>query len=371
MGRWLSACFYVFLLGLWASLGAFAAEIEVMPGKIQGYTPISIKGGITLGDDERFEQIALGEDKAIVFLESPGGLIQPGLQIGKLIKLRGYLTAVPEGSQCASACGLIWLAGSERLVFPGGSVGFHVAYREQDGNVTESGQANALVGAYLSKLGLNFSAIEYVTRAPPSSMIWLTQADADKYGIKAYFVPSNDYSAPAASSEPAPEPSAPSSPAPAEAEGPFTRLEKQDIYGFDLPGKAPDAASAQECEQLCERNGECRAYSFNSRKMKCYLKSGGDRIVWNREVTTGYVKALESSLRKTKLVFFSSTELQGAEFHFVLDSTVEACISLCEDRAQCTGFTFARKQLGRCSLRSGRLKKFPAKNILTGVKTSE
>jgi hypothetical protein len=346
-----------------------AAEIKLLPEKIQGYSPIVIKGEIFLGDDERFENIALQIDKAIVFLESPGGSALAAIKIGKAVRLRQFTTAVPENSDCASACGIIWLGGTDRLVFPGGRVGFHVAFLDSDGKVSESGQANAVVGAYFNQLGLTQSAIEYLTQSPPDSITWLGERESLLLGITAYFVPAR------ANSETQVPPAEPKTTAPAANSNTdanqFVRLEKQDIYGFDLPGNAPDVASATECEQLCAKNAQCMAYSFNARKMKCYLKSGGDRIVWNREVTTGYVKALESNLRKTKLVFFSSTDLKGEEFYFVLDSTVESCITLCEDRAQCTGFTFARKQQGRCSLRSGKLKKTPGKNITTGVKTSE
>jgi hypothetical protein len=364
--RWVSFVLATLTL-VGAASAALAAQIEFLPEKIQGLTPIFISGEIFPGDDEKFENIALQVNKAIVFLESPGGAAVAAIKIGKAIRLSGFTTAVPANRDCASACGIIWLGGTERIVFPRGRVGFHVAFRDDKGQVSESGQANALIGAYFNQLGLTQSAIAYLTEAPPDSVNWLGEREALILGIAAYFVPDKPVNG-APSQKKAAEATAPAPDADANE---FVRLEKQDIYGFDLPGKASDVASASECEQICAKNGQCRAYSFNARKMKCYLKSGGDRIVWNREVTTGYVRALESSLRKTKLVFFSSTDLQGDEFHYVLDSTVEACITLCEDRAQCTGFTFARKHQGRCSLRSGKLKKISAKNIMTGVKTAE
>ena len=40
-----------------------------------------------------------------------------------------------------------------------------------------------LIGAYLSKLGLSYDAIAYMTDAPPDEMRWLTPVDAEKYHI--------------------------------------------------------------------------------------------------------------------------------------------------------------------------------------------
>jgi hypothetical protein len=42
---------------------------------------------------------------------------------------------------------------------------------------------NALVGAYLNKLGLSYGAIVYLTDAPPDDMQWLNPEDAEKAGI--------------------------------------------------------------------------------------------------------------------------------------------------------------------------------------------
>jgi hypothetical protein len=344
-----------------------AAEIFTLPDKIQGFTGIVVKGEIDFGDEERFESIALGVEEGLVLLESDGGRVDPALRIGKAMRLRRYLSAVPFGSRCASACGLIWLAGKERLVFPGGTVGFHVAYRSASGRNEESGQANALVGAYLNQLGLPDRAIEYVTRAAPDSMIWLTQVDADRYGIAAYFVPSNDPSAP-----PLPEPDSvrPADAPPAGEAQRFQRAEGRDVYGFDISKKGLSIRSIDACERACIQNSDCRAYSFNS-KGKCYLKSGGDKLVWNPDVTAGFTPELAAQLRPSKMAFYSSTDLKGEEYSFALNSSVEECMTKCESADNCTGFTFARKDRGKCSLRRGKLRKFPSKQIMSGVKTRD
>lgn len=94
--------------------------------------------------------MALAHSSAVVLMNSNGGLLLPGLEIGKAIRLKGFTTVVPEGFQCASACALAWLAGTPRFMSPNGRVGFHAAYLEADGRRMPTSTGNALVGAYLN-----------------------------------------------------------------------------------------------------------------------------------------------------------------------------------------------------------------------------
>jgi len=64
---------------------------------------------------------------------------------------------------------------------PTALIGLHAAYDAGSGVV--SGSANALVGAYLSKIGLSYDAVMYATSAEPDNIKWLTVTDAQKYGI--------------------------------------------------------------------------------------------------------------------------------------------------------------------------------------------
>jgi hypothetical protein len=49
----------------------------------------------------------------------------------------------------------------------------------------ESGPGNGIAGAYLSKLGLSYEAIAYITSAAPTDMTWMSSADAKALGIEA------------------------------------------------------------------------------------------------------------------------------------------------------------------------------------------
>jgi hypothetical protein len=166
-----------------ATLAASAAQGADIAVAQQGTTvTIRITGDIADGDFDKFAAIATLNPKAQVILSSNGGAIEEGLQIGDMIHRKGYTTKVADGATCASACGYIWLGGSTRTVEGKGQVGFHAAYLSQT-NTAVSSTGNALVGAYLARLGFSDMAIIYATRAAPEDIRWLTPTDAVFLGI--------------------------------------------------------------------------------------------------------------------------------------------------------------------------------------------
>ncbi|MBB4006228.1 hypothetical protein [Allorhizobium taibaishanense] len=123
------------LLALSSPITSFAAEFSREPGS-NGTDLIFVEGILSDGDEVTFRKMATTSDKAIVVLDSEGGAVKAGLEIGRAIRLRGFATAVTPGTLCASACALTWLAGSPRLISHASKVGFHAAYRLIDGKAT-------------------------------------------------------------------------------------------------------------------------------------------------------------------------------------------------------------------------------------------
>lgn len=183
---WLSLAL-VFLL-TFSMPGAQAATIDITTSA-GGDTTISVSGEIFRGDDERFATIAAnGTDDTTVLLDGPGGNLGTGLRIGSAIRMRAWKTAVSDGAVCASACGLIWLGGVQRNVGWQARIGFHAAWiAGPDGVKREVGSGNALVGSYLSRLGLTDNAVVYFTSAAPDEAAWLTEAVATQVGLRVTF----------------------------------------------------------------------------------------------------------------------------------------------------------------------------------------
>jgi predicted metalloprotease len=112
------------------------------------------------------------DKQVIVTLMSYGGSTSAGLQIGDYIRKRGMTTFVPGDRTCTSACALIWLAGIPRTVGNTPQIGFHAAFDPTTRR--ETGQGNAVIGAYLRDLGIGYKAIVFMTRKGPTSVEWLT-----------------------------------------------------------------------------------------------------------------------------------------------------------------------------------------------------
>lgn len=172
----------LFGLMLFASV-CQAAEIIAFPLSREGEGGIMIEGELKAGDADVFRMKFEPYSSGVIILNSPGGIAQVGIDIGRAIRMRDFKTWVPSGSSCASACGMIWLGGRTRFVGKSGRVGFHSVYRYENGARVEVGSGNAVFGAYLSQLGLSEKAIRYLASAEPRSMNWLTPELADVLGI--------------------------------------------------------------------------------------------------------------------------------------------------------------------------------------------
>jgi len=177
----LSQWFAVLTLGVLAS--SHAAEITLVRGVKGESNVIKIKGEIKTGDDEKFRILALGSRRAIVQLDSNGGRLSPALEIGKMIRLRGFATAVQDAN-CSSSCAMMWLAGEPRYMNNFTSIGFHTPFLEgSDGERTSTPRHGAIMGAYLTRLGFSEKVVLFVVTASAREIHWLDKGTADRLGI--------------------------------------------------------------------------------------------------------------------------------------------------------------------------------------------
>lgn len=87
-------------------------------------TLLHVTGEFTPGIAEAVEQsLAATRSVRIVVFDSPGGDVDEAMRIGRDIKENGLTTGVSE--ECSSACTYSFVAGRERILLPGGRLGFH------------------------------------------------------------------------------------------------------------------------------------------------------------------------------------------------------------------------------------------------------
>jgi hypothetical protein len=80
----------------------------------------------------------------------------------------------------------MWLAGTQRFAVTTSHIGFHAA---ADDKGAESGAGSAVIGAFLSHIGLSYKAILYTMTAPPSGIDWFNATKAQALGILVTTVP--------------------------------------------------------------------------------------------------------------------------------------------------------------------------------------
>jgi hypothetical protein len=167
---------------LLATTPAFAATITVRPQTPDRPIVVMLEGPLVGNDDDQFVAKTADLPSAFVAFSSDGGSLVAGLRIGEAIRRMGFSTIVPDGRHCASACAFAWLGGIERFIGTDARIGFHAAYNPASDR--ESGVGNALVVPYLTKIGLPYEAVMYITQAAPNEMTWLNMSDVAERGIR-------------------------------------------------------------------------------------------------------------------------------------------------------------------------------------------
>ena len=144
---------------------------------------IVVTGDIVQSDAAKFREIAANYRSATVVFASKGGSLTAGLSMGETIRARKFETSVSSGAMCASACALAWLGGDSRAMSSSARIGFHASFVLEDGKARESAVGNALVGAYITRLGLSIDVVVHATQASPREMAWLSPNEAARLGI--------------------------------------------------------------------------------------------------------------------------------------------------------------------------------------------
>lgn len=136
---------------------------EAMTFDLQANGRLIAKGTILPGVAAEFEREIgrRGGYVKTVVLDSPGGSLDDALAIGRLIRKSGYATEVADGATCASACPLVFAAGTERRAGAKASIGVHRAIAVTGGpgappaGMDEGQRVSALAQKYLREMGVD------------------------------------------------------------------------------------------------------------------------------------------------------------------------------------------------------------------------
>lgn len=181
------------LTALMALIAPHAEAIEISIERGNATSKILVSGPIERGDAERFKaywkENAYDSWNFIISLDSPGGNLLDGLEIGRFLRKVGantevqryqrpisggyYADAVP-GAECYSACALAFMGGVERDIPEGGTIGFHQFYGGGGSSAAEAMEItqhiSALIAGYLRDMGAKPELFELMSGTSPDNM---------------------------------------------------------------------------------------------------------------------------------------------------------------------------------------------------------
>ena len=161
------------VLCLWSTSG-LAANISLSP--LDGdpaHALVAVEGDLEVGDHVKFRTQVGRLTKAVVVFNSRGGNLLAGIEIGKTIRLKSFATAVLDGRRAHPRVRLRGWAAHLALWSEAHKLASMRPTLKRRGRASESGVANALVGSYLTQIGLSENAVVYITQAAPTEMTWL------------------------------------------------------------------------------------------------------------------------------------------------------------------------------------------------------
>ena len=164
----------------------FSLEEDAGRGEV-----LLIRGAIGEGDAARLEAwfTAEGEGGWPVALDSPGGLVEEALSIGRALRAREAATLIRPGAICLSACPYMLAGGTAREVSERGAVGMHQHYYETPGYIpaywavedVQYGQGRTM--AFLIEMGIEPGLMLYSLNTPPDQIYVLVEEELLESGL--------------------------------------------------------------------------------------------------------------------------------------------------------------------------------------------
>lgn len=144
-----------------------------------------VHGPIETGDTDRFTAYLAGMETppAAIALNSPGGVVQEALSIGRALREAQVDTVMMPGMVCLSSCPYVLAAGGERRISREASVGLHQHYYDTPGYMPaflavesiQHGQGRTL--DYLIEMGVDAGLMRYSLNTPPEEIYVLLEEE--------------------------------------------------------------------------------------------------------------------------------------------------------------------------------------------------
>lgn len=169
--------------------------VAVLPGSksdaIRGATLVYLDGRIDADAPKRLSEALVGVDSRLsVWLNSPGGNLFAGMELGRIIREHGasthiinYRTLRP--GQCYSACAMTFLGGVYRFNSNGARYGVHRASLlvGPGGDVDLGHHLSSAIGSYIREMGVDPRLLDLSLKAGRDEMYVLSPQEAKALGV--------------------------------------------------------------------------------------------------------------------------------------------------------------------------------------------
>jgi hypothetical protein len=153
---------------------------------------VYLDGRIDAGAPDRLA-MAIDEvdGRVTIWLNSPGGNLFAGMQLGRVIRKRGASTYIIDSrtllpGECYSACSLAFLGGVYRFGDNGARYGVHRASLRggpRTGDPELDRDLSAAIRAYVREMGVDARLLDLWVKARPDEMYVLSQREARDLGV--------------------------------------------------------------------------------------------------------------------------------------------------------------------------------------------
>ncbi|HKK86870.1 MAG TPA: hypothetical protein VJ942_15250 [Roseovarius sp.] len=146
---------------------------------------VIMHGEIAKGDAKRayafFESLDAPPDS--IAINSPGGIVDEALELGRLVRNRSFNTLILPGMVCLSSCPYVIAGGVERRVSLAGAVGLHQHYYEAPGYmpvffaVEDIQFSQGETMGYLIEMGIDPGVMVHGLKTPPNDIYVLVESE--------------------------------------------------------------------------------------------------------------------------------------------------------------------------------------------------
>ena len=109
---------------------SLAAEFFILPGT----NSLLVLGETEVDDASKISDYVINQGVDTLILKGPGGNLDTAFSISNVVLEHSVNTTVPAGTECASACAIIFSSGNRRTLENNARLGFHLPFMSLNSN---------------------------------------------------------------------------------------------------------------------------------------------------------------------------------------------------------------------------------------------